>query len=138
MVQFMNTKLLGQFIEQSPYALNYGTKIVSAEGDIECVTQWRDIFTGNPLLRAWHGGVVSGVLELTGTLAAIKASNSQECGLLSINTVYLRPTRGDNEMFSKANVVRSGKHIQTINAVAWQNSFEAPTAIASLTFVSKW
>ena len=27
---------------------------------------WAEHFTGNPLLQAWHGGVVVGVLELTG------------------------------------------------------------------------
>lgn len=132
----MNTTSLALFIEQSPYALNYGTEILSAEEYVECVTQWREIFTGNPLLRAWHGGIVSGVLELTGTLAAIRAANNENCGLISINTSYLRPTSGDKAMFSRANIVRSGKQIQTINAVAWQNSLEEPTAIASLTFVN--
>ena len=65
-----------------------------------------------------------------------EAAHGLEINANSINTSYLRPTSGDKAMFSRANIVRSGKQIQTINAVAWQNSLEEPTAIASLTFVN--
>ena len=104
---------------------------------MECATKWQDIFTGNPLLRAWHGGIVSGVLELTGTLAVINSAKTKECALLSINTSYLRPAVGDTSLYSRANVVRSGKRIHTISAVAWQKSCDEPVALASLTFAVK-
>lgn len=132
----INQKLI-DFVEETPYARNYGTEIIASEPETECATKWQDIFTGNPLLRAWHGGIVSGVLELTGTLAVINSANTKECALLSINTSYLRPAVGDTSLYSRANVVRSGKCIHTINAVAWQKSRDEPVAIASLTFVEK-
>ena len=132
----INQKLI-DFLEETPYARNYGTEIITSIPETECVTRWQNVFTGNPLLRAWHGGVVSAVLELTGTLAVINSAKTKECALLSINTSYLRPALGDKSLFSRATVVRSGKRVHTVSAVVWQNSPDEPTAIASLTFAGK-
>lgn len=125
------------YLGAAPYAGNFGTDIIALEPEIECVTKWQDIFTGNPLLRAWHGGVVSGVLEMTAMLAVINSTQSQDCALISIQTSYLRPAMGDKNLYSRANVVRRGKHIHTINAVGWQKSCAEPVAIASLAFATK-
>ncbi len=125
------------FLGEAPFAGNYGTEIIALEPVMECVTKWQEIFTGNPLLRAWHGGIVSGVLELTGTLAVINSATTTDCALLSINTNYLRPAVGDKSLYSRASIVRSGKRIHTVNAVAWQRSCDEPVAAASLTFAVK-
>lgn len=123
-----------RFLENTPYAKNYGTQLVKCEPDVECLTPWADHFTGNPLLRAWHGGVVVGVLELTGALQALKASGNEECPLLSANVNFLRPTKGDSAVHTRAYIVRSGRQILNVDVVAWQISPEKPTAAASLTF----
>ena len=125
---------LERFLEESPYAANYGTKLLSSEPDVECLTPWADHFTGNPLLQAWHGGVVTGVLELTGALQALKLTGDELCPLLSANINFLRPTRGNLDVHTRACFVRNGKQILTIDVVAWQSSPEEPTAGASLTF----
>ncbi|MEM8500926.1 MAG: PaaI family thioesterase [Pseudomonadota bacterium] len=125
---------LERFLEESPYAANYGTQLLSGEPDVECITPWADHFTGNPLLQAWHGGVVTGVLELTGALQALKLTGDELCPLLSANINFLRPTRGNLDVHTRACFVRNGKQILTIDVVAWQSSPEEPTAGASLTF----
>ncbi|MEP5764259.1 MAG: PaaI family thioesterase [Halieaceae bacterium] len=125
---------LEKFLDESPYAANYGTQLLSAEPDVECLTPWAGHFTGNPLLQAWHGGVVTGVLELTGTLQALKVVGPEHCPLLSANVNFLRPTRGDIAVHTRAYLVRSGKQILNIEVVAWQSSPQEPTAGASLTF----
>ena len=125
---------LQSMLIESPYAANYGTQLLRAEPDVECLTPWADHFTGNPLLQAWHGGVVTGVLELTGALQALKVANNVECPLLSANINFLRPTRGNLAVHTRAYLVRSGKQILNIEVVAWQGSRADPTAGASLTF----
>lgn len=125
------------FLEKSPYAANYGTEITATAPHTECVTPWQEIFAGNPLLRSWHGGIVSGVLELTATLAALNSINGNEISVISINTSYLRPTRGDLSLFSQATAARTGKQVHTVNAIAWQGSHSEPTAIASVVLVGK-
>jgi uncharacterized protein (TIGR00369 family) len=127
-------KHLLHFLEQTPYAKNYGTQLVRYEPDVECLTPWADHFTGNPLLQAWHGGVVVGVLELTGALQALKMSDNEVSPLLSANINFLRPTKGDEAVHTRAYIVRSGRQILNIDVVAWQISPEKPTAAASLTF----
>lgn len=122
------------FLEKTPYANNYGTTLVNSEPDIECVTPWADHFTGNPLLQAWHGGVVVGVLELTGALQALKASGSELPPLLTANVNFLRPTKGDVAVHTRAYIVRSGRQILNIDVVAWQITPEKLTAAASLTY----
>lgn len=132
----INQKLI-DFLEEAPYARNYGIEIIASSPETECVTRWQDNFMGNPLLRAWHGGVVSSVLELTGKLAVMTSTGNKECVLLSINTSYLRPALGDKSLFSRATVVQSGKRVHTVSAIVWQNSPDKPAAMASLTFTGK-
>ena len=128
-------KLLHKFLEETPYAKNYGKQLVRFDPNIECLTPWGEHFTGNPLLQAWHGGVVIGVLELTGALQALKVTDNEVCPLLSANINFLRPTKGDMGVHTRAYIVRSGKQILTIDVVAWQVSPQEPTAAAALTFV---
>ena len=125
---------LRHFLEKTPYAKNYGTELVNYEPDIECLTPWADHFTGNPLLQAWHGGVVVGVLELTGALRALKVSGNELPPLLSANINFLRPTKGDVAVHTRAYIVRSGRHVLNIDVVAWQITPEKLTAAASLTY----
>lgn len=127
-------KHLLQFLDETPYAKNYGTQLVRYEPDVECLTPWAEHFTGNPLLQAWHGGVVVGVLELTGALQALKVSDNEACPLLSANINFLRPTKGDTDVHTRAYIVRSGRQILNIDVVAWQVSVQEPTAAATLTF----
>lgn len=121
-------------LEDRPFARSFGTKLVEAGTELVCVTRWRDSFTGNPLLQAWHGGIVSGVMELTGLLAAQHARACSSCDLLSINVSYLKPTRGETELFSSAKVIRSGKQIMTIETQSWQGARDNVTACAMLTY----
>ena len=125
---------LHKMLNESPYAANYGTQLLSIEPQVECLTPWADHFIGNPRLLAWHGGVVTGVLELTGALQAQKVTNNVDCPLLSANINFLRPTRGNLAVNTVAYLVRGGKQILNIEVVAWQSSLEEPTAGASLTF----
>lgn len=129
----MNTLLLN-YLQDSPYASNYGMQLLQSEPEIECVTPWQDEFVGNPLIQAWHGGIVTGVLELTGKLQALTVAAADTGPLLSANINFLRPTRGNSVVHTRAHLVRSGKQIINIDVIAWQVSPLDPTASASLTF----
>jgi len=129
--------LLLSYLQDSPYASNYGMQLLCTEPEVECVTPWQDEFVGNPLIQAWHGGIVTGILELTGKLQALKVAGSETGPLLSANINFLRPTRGSAIVHTKAHLIRSGKQIINIDAVAWQASPQEPTATASLTFAKK-
>ena len=129
--------LLLSYLQDSPYASNYGMQLLCTEPEVECVTPWQDEFVGNPLIQAWHGGIVTGVLELTGKLQALKVAATQTGPLLSANVNFLRPTRGGSLVHTQAHLVRSGKQIININVIAWQLSPQEPTANASLTFAKR-
>ncbi len=133
----MDSEALSQFLTAMPFAAGYGTKIVQDDTEVVCVTEWRDCFTGNPLLKAWHGGIVSGAMELTGLLATYNAPRSSSYSLLSINVNYLKPNRGEAALYTSAKVVRLGKQIVTIETESWQDSQESATACALLTFTYK-
>ncbi|WP_460590036.1 PaaI family thioesterase [Haliea atlantica] len=130
-------KHLLQFLDETPYAKNYGTQLVRYEPSVECLTPWAENFTGNPLLQAWHGGVIIGVLELTGALQALKVSADTVCPLLSANINFLRPTKGDLAVRTRAYLVRSGRQILNIDVIAWQVSLQEPTAAATLAFARR-
>ncbi|MBE9540085.1 MAG: PaaI family thioesterase [Proteobacteria bacterium] len=132
----MDTLLLS-YLQDSPYASNYKMQLLKVEPDVECVTPWQDEFVGNPLIQAWHGGIITGILELTGKLQALKVAAAETGPLLSANINFLRPTRGNSIVHTRARLIRSGKQIINIDAVAWQVSPEEPTTTASLTFAKK-
>ena len=132
----MDTLLLS-YLQDSPYAANYKMQLLEAEPNVECVTPWQDEFVGNPLIQAWHGGIVTGILELTGKLQALKVAGAETGPLLSANINFLRPTRGNSIVHTRAHLIRSGRQIINIDAVAWQVSVQKPTATASLTFAKK-
>ena len=127
---------LETFLDESPYAVNYGTKLLCAVPDVKCLTPWAQHFTGNPILQAWHGGIVTGVLELTGMLQALTFTGDERCSLVSANINFLRPTLGNLDLHTHAYFVRKGKKILAIDVVAWQDSAQKPTASASLTFAT--
>lgn len=125
---------LQDVLRELPYACNLGTQIVESAVNLECVTPWRDSFTGNPLLLAWHGGIVAGVLELTAMLAVLKVTDRQPCDLVSINVNYLKPSRGEFELHSRAFVVRRGRQMLYVDACTWQESVAELTSQATLIF----
>ncbi len=129
----MDTLLL-KYLQDSPYASNYGMQLLKTLPEVECTTPWQDEFVGNPLIQAWHGGIVTGLLELTGKLQALKVAGTETGPLLSANINFLRPTRGNSVVHTRAHLIRCGKQIINIDAVAWQITPEKPTANASLTF----
>ena len=130
----MDTTSLGQLAGTMPFAKSYGTRVIDVDSEIRCITEWRDSFTGNPLLKAWHGGIVSGSMELTGLLAAYHGQSTTNFNLLSINVSYLKPNRGDSALYTSAKVIRRGRQIVTIETQSWQDSREDVTAHALLTF----
>lgn len=130
----MDETLLEELAGTMSFAKSYGTHIIDVGSEIRCVTEWRDSFTGNPLLKAWHGGIVSGAMELTGLLAAHHDQSSANFNLLSINVSYLKPNRGDSALYTSAKVIRRGRQIVTIETQSWQGSQDNVTAHALLTF----
>ena len=130
----MDTTPLGQLAGTMPFAKSYGTRVIDVDSEIRCITEWRDSFTGNPLLKAWHGGIVSGSMELTGLLAAYHGQSTSNFNLLSINVSNLKPNRGDSALYTSAKVIRRGRQIVTIETQSWQDSREDVTAHALLTF----
>ena len=130
----MDRTTLDKLVGTMSFAKSYGTRIIDAGSELRCITEWRDSFTGNPLLKAWHGGIVSGAMELTGLLAALYNQNSTNIDLLSINVSYLKPNRGDSALYTSAKVIRRGRQIVTIETQSWQDSRDNVTAHALLTF----
>lgn len=63
--------------------------------------------------------------------------NYSSYDLLSTNVSYLKPTRGETDLYSRAMVIRSGKQIMTIETQYWHGARDNVTACFMLAYAVK-
>ena len=73
-------------IGQIPYALKLGIKVAGEFDDgVEFELAADERFIGNPMARAYHGGIICGYMECAMSLTAMSMSNTSISGLASRN-----------------------------------------------------
>jgi acyl-coenzyme A thioesterase PaaI-like protein len=89
---------------------------------------------GNPIPPRLHGGTVGGLLEIASTLAVALARGPAPEGAspfpkpVNITIDYLR-AGGVQDVFARADILRIGRSIANVRAIAWQD--DESRAIAS-------
>lgn len=72
--------------------------------------------TGNYVLPAVHGGVLSALADSAGGLAVFsKLDPGFSCATLDLRIDYLRPGRVDRDILAEAEVVRLGNRVAVVN-----------------------
>ena len=85
---------------------------------------------GNPAIRAIHGGVVAGFLEIAAKGALIAFTEAPgPFDAVNMDIDYLLSTRPEN-MYARAKVVRKGRRVAFIDAWCWQQDVSRPVAQA--------
>ncbi|MEQ8990923.1 MAG: PaaI family thioesterase [Pseudomonadales bacterium] len=123
-------------ISPIPYANDLGFRLlsISARGaEFELAPEER--FMGNPLLRAFHGGVICGFLEcaLSDTVVRILGHDAPP-RLINLTTSFLGSAQVDQPLRVRTEVTKAGRRFVGVNARSYQGSVDLLVAKASALF----
>jgi|GEM_PF-740215 acyl-coenzyme A thioesterase PaaI-like protein len=108
-------------INKIPYAQYHGIVCQEAVSGIQFILQADERFIGNPMIRAFHGGVINGLLGCSMRLTTMHAQNLEyPPELISITTTFLRSAKIENDLFSSAKINRTGRRVVSVSADVWQ------------------
>jgi uncharacterized protein (TIGR00369 family) len=110
-----------EIVKGMPYARFLG--IFPREDDDGLLTcmAFREELIGNHRLPAIHGGVVGAFLEMAAILEVIHETSGERIPRpINFNVNYLRTAR-PLDCIARAEVVKLGKRIAHVRAVAWQD-----------------
>ena len=118
---------LDKAIQQIPYALKLGIE-VSGEFDdgVEFELAPNERFIGNPMLRAFHGGIICGYMECAMSLTAMWLSNTEvPPRLVNQTTSFLGSASIDQPLKVRTELTKGGKRILGVFAKAYQGHPDA-------------
>ena len=123
-------------IQEVPYARQLGFEIVEhTEQGAIFELQPDERFIGNPMLRAFHGGVICGLMECAMSLTVMGAANLAEPPrLINQTTSFLGSASADEPVRIRTEMTKPGKRILGAYARAYQRSEEVLVAKCSSLF----
>ncbi len=115
-------------VTEIPYAQFLGLQVSVRGGNVQVRMPFDLKLIGNPQPQRLHGGVIGGLLEFTGALTVARAVALQACAgadsavpkPLNISLDYLRAGQPE-DVFATAEILRLGRRIANIRAIAWQS-----------------
>lgn len=118
---------LDKAIRQIPYALKLGIEVLGEFDDgVEFELAPNERFIGNPMLRAFHGGVICGYMECAMSLTAMSMSNTAvPPRLVNQTTSFLGSASIDQPLKVRTELTKGGKRILGVFAKAYQGHKDA-------------
>jgi acyl-coenzyme A thioesterase PaaI-like protein len=115
-----------------PYAIGLGCLIDRREGDVPVLAcDYGPRTAGRP--GYWHGGALSGLLEMAAVTAVQAALGINMHRLKPVN-VAVQFMRGgvEKRAFAMGRVIRQGRRLVNVTAEAWQDDRAKPLAMAQM------
>ncbi len=115
-----------------PYAELLGLVVEGAEGDAPVIAMpFAQGMTGRPGFL--HGGAIAGLLEIAAFAALKAALGDDQPGIKPVN-VTVNFLRGgiDHRTFARGSIIRLGRRVASLEAVAWQRDRSRPIATAMM------
>lgn len=122
--------------EASPFAAWLGMGEYHEDGEPRLVLPFADALLGNPQPPALHGGVVAALLEQAGWhyLRTAMGLHAARARLVNLGVDYLRSARPVSTL-ARCRLTRQGRRVLHLQASAWQDSPERPTAVGRMHFL---
>jgi uncharacterized protein (TIGR00369 family) len=125
----------GPLVAAVPYARFLGITIEDHGGDLVCKLTYKPELIGNTLIPALHGGTMGALLESTAVFGLIRdAEIATLPRIVNITVEYLRSARAV-DTFARAEIVRHGRRVVAVRALAWQEDRDRPIAAANAHFL---
>jgi uncharacterized protein (TIGR00369 family) len=121
-------------LAELPYARFLGL-LAKLEGAVVVLRlPFQAILVGNPLLPAFHGGVVGAALESSALLQLVHERGMPFAKTIDFTVDYLRTARAE-ELYAVAEVQRIGKRIANVRMSAYQQHEDEPVALGRGNFL---
>ncbi|MFZ5442420.1 MAG: PaaI family thioesterase [Myxococcota bacterium] len=122
----------GPLVEAIPYLSFLGVRVELRDGRRVAVMPWAEHLVGNPTVPALHGGTLGGLLESIAHLECLAATETAVLPKTITLTVDFLRTGRTRDTFAAARVVKAGRRVTTLQAVAWQEDEAQPIATATV------
>ncbi len=123
----------GQLITPVPYAASMGVHQVEDDTGLYFIMPFAIFLTGSP--GRLHGGAVAGLLEIAANRTVRHAIGPGTGDFLlkpvNVTVDYLREG-ALRDTFARADIVRMGRRVANVRAVAWQDDTNRPIASAHM------
>jgi uncharacterized protein (TIGR00369 family) len=121
-----------QLVQNVPYARFLGISLVVQKARLVGKMTFAEHLVGNPTVPALHGGTLGALLECAAQFELLyRAETVVLPKTITLTIDYLRSGRSV-DTFAVANIVRQGRRVATVQAVAWQEDEAKPIATATL------
>ncbi len=118
--------------EAVPYLRFMGIGVEVRDGKLLGHLRATEMHVGNPTIPALHGGTLGALLELTAQLELLfRAETAVLPKTITLTIDYLRSGKLQ-DVFAEATVLKQGRRVTTVRAVAWQDDPAKPIATATL------
>lgn len=118
-----------------PYARFLGVVAENRQGRLQLRLPFRDSLVGNPVRRAWHGGVTAAFMENTALLCLLLQLDEQRMPKsIDFAIDYLLSGR-PQDLFADCEISRAGNRVAHTVVRCWQDSREQPIAVARAHFL---
>lgn len=131
----MNIDQIQTRCDQVPFFRFLGFSITDAdETQITAQMPFADRFVGNPVLTAYHGGIIASFMEAIASLAVLDDMNGKIAKPINLTVDYLRPGYPET-LNTRATVTKKGRRMASIETLAWLDDEEKPVAKAVFHFL---
>lgn len=129
--------LVANFARAIPHARECGIHI-DALNDKEARAHlpYRPQWLGDAERGLIHTGIITTLVDTVSGLAALAATGGFEpIATLDLRMDYLRPTRPNQSLHTRAECYRLTRSIAFVRATAWQDREDEPVAVSQSTFM---
>lgn len=123
-------------ITNQPYVEHLGLQLVSNDSHgLIFRLEAEDRFIGNPMLRAFHGGIICSALECAMSLTVMLSNNLETPPqLINQTTSFLGSASADKSIIVQAEITKPGKRILAAHARAHQDDTDVLVAKGSVLY----
>ncbi len=131
-----NPDAVQRFFENVPLCQAMNMHVVTHEDDLPAVILPYDHeLIGDTVTSVVHGGAVSVLLDtLCGAEVITHPLNSISTATINLRIDYLRSARPASDIYARAEVYHTTRHVAFVKGVAWDTNIDAPIAIATGAF----
>jgi acyl-coenzyme A thioesterase PaaI-like protein len=123
-------------VKTQPYVEHLGLQLVSNDpSGLTFQLEPEERFIGNPMLRAFHGGIICSALECAMSLTLMLANSLKTPPqLINQTTSFLGSASADKPVVVRAEITKPGRRILAAHARAYQDDADVLVAKGSVLF----
>lgn len=125
----------GSLSRRVPLMAAMGIEVEVRGGELRGCMRFDDALIGNFAIRALHGGTLGALLESVAAFELMWRHGAEQLPrVVGITVEYLRSGRA-LDTHARAEVVRAGRRVANVHALAWQDDPGSPIAAAHVRFL---